>query len=248
MKTIKVKWDNVEIAFERNSPELHSFIDRETGEVVVAVDGLPEDEETRRLIAADPERYIRIEPASSREQYRWMERFVATVEEQPLRDRLLLAIDGKGAFRRFKDVLLSYPQERERWFNYRGDLLHYHINQWFESKGLEPDPPSPWGEVTLPPDPEEEDDRLLQTGQGPADMLRLQVKALVDMLPGCELHSARVFLEYLRDRGSEAFAAPRGKEDLPRRSYSRSSFADPPDDLSPEELDEEDEEQPSPQG
>ena len=212
MKNLRVNWENVEIAFERNSPELHSYIDRDTGEVLVAVDGQPEDEETRRLVAGNPERYVKIEPASSREQYRWMERFVATVEDQPLRDRLLIAIDGKGAFRRFKDVLLSFPLERERWFNYRANLLHYHINQWFAAKGLEPDPPAPWGQITLPPEPEQLPERVAAGSQGPVDQLRQQVKALVDVLPACELHSARVFLEYLRDRGSAELTNARSKD------------------------------------
>jgi hypothetical protein len=213
MKAIKVNWDNVEVAFERNSPELHSYIDKETGEVVVAVDGVAEDEETRRMIAENIERYVKIDPASSREQYRWMERFVAAVEEPQLRERLLIAIDGKGAFRRFKDVLLSYPQERERWFNYRAIFLHHHINAWFESKGLNPDPASPWGDVELPPEPEDFESRLQPAGQTPGDVLRLQVKSLVDMLPACELHSARVFLEYLRDRGSVELIASGSKSD-----------------------------------
>jgi hypothetical protein len=200
-KTIKVKWDYVETAFERNSPDLQSYIDRDTGDVVVVVDGMPEDDESRKKIAQSPERYVRIEPASSREQYRWMERFVASVQDPDLRERLLLAIDGKGAFRRFKDVLLSYPVERERWFTYRADLLHHHINEWFELKGLVPDPPPPWGEVS-PPEPEEPPPEAPSAGQSPADLLRKQLKALVDLLPASELHSARVFLEYLRDRGT----------------------------------------------
>lgn len=214
MKNIKVKWDNVEVAFERNSPDLHSYIDRDMGDVLVAVDDQPEDEEVRQQIAENPERYVKIDPASSREQYRWMERFVLTVEEQGLRDRLLISIDGKGAFRRFKDVLLSFPQERERWFNYRSDLLHHHINEWFESKGLDPDPPSPWGEVELPPEPEMDEQREAAIGQGPADLLRVQVKSLVDMLPACELYSARVFMEYLRDRGSADLVEPQPKPEL----------------------------------
>jgi hypothetical protein len=212
MKNLRVNWENVEIAFERNSPELHSYIDRDTGEVLVAVDGQPEDEETRRLVAGSPERHVKIEPASSREQYRWMERFVATVEDQPLRDRLLIAIDGKGAFRRFKDVLLSFPLERERWFNYRANLLHFHINQWFAAKGLEPDPPAPWGQITLPPEPEQLPERAAAGGQGPVDQLRQQVKGLVDVLPACELCSARAFLEFLRDRGSAELTNARSKD------------------------------------
>jgi hypothetical protein len=202
MKPIKVKWDYVETAFERNSPDLQSYIDRDTGDVLVVVEGVPDDDEARRRVSENPERYVKIEPASSREQYRWMERFVASVQEESLRERLLLAIDGKGAFRRFKDVLMSYPVERERWFNYRAKLLHYHINEWFAAKGYTPDPQPPWGEVEPPVEAAEPLEKPVDGG--PADTLRKQLKALVDLLPACELHSAKVFFEFLKERGSSA--------------------------------------------
>lgn len=220
MVTLKVNWPDVETAFERNSPGLQSYIDRASGEVLVLLEGAPEDADKRERIAQTPDAFVRIEPASSREQYRWMERFVASVEDQELADRLLIAIDGKGAFRRFKDVLLSFPAERERWFNYRADLLHHHINRWFEAKELDSDPPAPWGDVAPPPEPVEPMVRTTPTGEGPADVLRKQVKALVDVLPAGELHSARVFLEYLRDRGSAELNAARNKIDL-RRPFRR---------------------------
>ena len=44
-------------------------------------------------------------------------------------------------------------------------------------------------------------------GQGVTDVLRKQIKTLIDILPACELHSARVFLEYLRDRGTAELTA-----------------------------------------
>ena len=227
MRSIKVNWAYVETAFERNSPDLHSYIDGDTGDVLVVVDGLPEDEESRRRIGTTPERFVKIDPASSREQYRWMERFVSSVEDNQLKERLLIAIDGKGAFRRFKDVLLSYPQERERWFNYRAALLHYHINQWFQTKELDPDPTSPWGDVDPPPEPAEPMVPATSSGQGVTDVLRKQIKTLIDILPACELHSARVFLEYLRDRGAAELTS--GQPPLAPLSMEQ------PDDDDPEE-------------
>jgi hypothetical protein len=234
MPTIKVNWPDVETAFERNAPGLQSYIDRTTGEVLVLVEDSPEDADKRRKITEKPEDFVRIEAASSREQYRWMELFVGSVEEDELRDRLLISIDGKGAFRRFKDVLLSYPVERERWFNYRADLLHHHVNGWFAEKELEPDPPAPWGQVAPPPEPEQPLVRTTPAGEGPADVLRAQVKSLVDVLPAGELHAARVFLEYLRDRGSADLSATRGKIDVRRPFRRRNEYGDAagdPDDL-----------------
>ncbi|MFH1132092.1 MAG: UPF0158 family protein [Pseudomonadota bacterium] len=232
MPRTKIIWPDLETAFERNAPGLESFILKKTGEVVVVIEGAPEDDDKRESIAENPDHYLQIEPASSREQYRWMELFVASVQEQELRDRLLVSIDGKGAFRRFKDVLLSFPMERERWFRYRADLLHYHINKWFESKGIDPEPSAPWGEVAPPPEPEEPLVRSTPTGEGPADLIRNQVKALVDVLSAGELHSARVFLEYLRDRGSAELSGIRGKLDIRKPFHRRTSVGDDQPDLS----------------
>jgi hypothetical protein len=94
-------------------PTTTRTLDLSNGQVVTINDSRPEDEEKRQLISKSSGRFVHLDPASSREQYRWMERFVASVEEASLRERLVLAIDGKGAFRRFKDVLLSYPVERD---------------------------------------------------------------------------------------------------------------------------------------
>ena len=36
---------------------------------------------------------------------------------------LEVAVNGKGAFRHFKDVLLNYPEEEERWFQIKDGRL-----------------------------------------------------------------------------------------------------------------------------
>lgn len=205
MRNIPIRWNELETAFERNAPDTESFVDARTGEVVVLVDGQPECAELRARVIAGGEQYVRIEPASSREQYRWMEQFVVLVEDAALRERLLIAIDGKGAFRRFKDVLLAYPAERERWFTYRGSLLHWQIQQWLEREQIEPTEPPPWGTVTAPEEPETVLDRPSTTGgESPGELLRRQAKELIDQVPAIELPAAIAFLEFLRDRGTEA--------------------------------------------
>jgi hypothetical protein len=125
---LELDWDALEIAVERNANDTESFLDLATGKVVTITAGEVEAAARRQQITANLRDYLRVEPASSREQYRWMEKFVGSVSDETLRDRLIMSIDGKGAFRRFKDVLLGYPAERERWFSYRADLLHWHIH------------------------------------------------------------------------------------------------------------------------
>ena len=127
---------------------------------------------------------------------------VWALDNLELRGRLNQAIDGKGAFRRFKDVLLNYPVERERWFTYRGDLLHWQIQQWMEREQIESTEAAPWGEVKAPEQPEVVLERpSTASGEGPGELLRRQAKELVDQVPAVELPAAIAFLEFLRERG-----------------------------------------------
>jgi len=76
MPPITVNWSDLEIAFERNSPDQESFLDLENGDLLSIIDGEPDAAARRAKVADSPVRYLRVDPASSREQYRWMERFV----------------------------------------------------------------------------------------------------------------------------------------------------------------------------
>jgi hypothetical protein len=202
---VPISWDDLEIAVERNAPDTESFLNLTTGQVVTIVAGDPEAALLKQTVADDIRNYLRIEPASSREQYRWMERFVASVADDALRERLIISIDGKGAFRRFKDVLLAYPAERERWFSYRSDLLHWHIHNWLGDNDIEAASEPPWGQAEPPPElPQVTSTPIVHGGEAPGEALRRQARELLDAIPAIELPSAIAFLEFLRDRGSQA--------------------------------------------
>jgi hypothetical protein len=82
-------------------------------------------------------RFIAIPSAEPGEGYRDMEAFISTVRNPHLQERLDRAISGCGAFRYFKDVLLEYPKERERWFQFKQDWLHQRIHDWLEAEEIE---------------------------------------------------------------------------------------------------------------
>ena len=80
VRDVPVDWEALEDAFENNAPEVHSYLHLTTGEVLRVVDGV-----------ADPQMHVRSRPTattcasirvSSREQYRWMERFIPMVEDE----------------------------------------------------------------------------------------------------------------------------------------------------------------------
>jgi hypothetical protein len=106
-------------------------------------EGVP-DWQRERLHEADQveagfgDRFIAIPAEGSHEGYRDMEAFIATVRNRRLQERLERAISGRGAFRYFKDVLLDYPAERERWFQFKRERLQHRILDWLEAHGIIP--------------------------------------------------------------------------------------------------------------
>jgi hypothetical protein len=203
---IDLDWDALEIAVERNSPDTDSYLDLTTGRVLTITSGDPEAAINRQSVSENIRNFLRVEPASSREQYRWMERFVGSVIDEPLRDRLVISIDGKGAFRRFKDVLLAYPAERERWFSYRADLLHWHIAQWLEQHEISASNDPPWGVVQAPQELPAIGRPVVHGTEAPGEALRRQARDLIETIPAIELPTAIAFLEFLRQRSAELLA------------------------------------------
>lgn len=145
LREVPVDWEALEDAFENNAPEVHSYLHLTTGEVLRVVDGVA-DPQMHARISADPN-YLRIDPVSSREQYRWMERFIPMVDEAELRGKLAHAIDGKGAFRRFKDVLMTYSADRERWFAFRSERLRTFMEAWLNAHAIQAVPRPGWSDA-----------------------------------------------------------------------------------------------------
>jgi hypothetical protein len=85
-------------------------------------------------------RYIRVERDDPYGGYRDMERFIGTVEDARLRERLWSAIQGRGAFRRFKDLLARHPQVEEAWFEFKDARLQRRVAYWLTYHDIEPVP------------------------------------------------------------------------------------------------------------
>jgi len=200
-REVPVDWEALEDAFENNAPEVHSYLHLATGEVLRVVDGIA-DPEMHTRIASDSN-YLRIDPVSSREQYRWMERFIPMVDDGELKDRLTHAIDGKGAFRRFKDVLMSYAAERERWFAFRSERLRVFMEAWLAAHALTPVArvtwPSPTAEAPKETAPISQE--LLSGRRGRSvESLRKLLAEIAEGLGARDLEKVTAFAEFVKAR------------------------------------------------
>jgi hypothetical protein len=210
IRDVPVDWEALEDAFENNAPEVHSYLHLGTGEVIRVVDGIA-DPEMHSRIAVDAT-YLRVDPVSSREQYRWMERFILMLEEGDLRDKLTSAIDGKGAFRRFKDVLMTFASERERWFAFRSERLRVFMEAWLGAHALRPVPRPVWpaapsepAAAPSPAAPEVEMDPVQEAANRRArtvEGLRRQIRDVAESLGVRDLEKVVAFAEFVKSKRS----------------------------------------------
>lgn len=62
-------------------------------------------------------------------EYRIMEEFIETIEDNLLRNQLLIAINGKGAFRRFKDTCINF-EIIEDWYEFKENCYQELAKEW----------------------------------------------------------------------------------------------------------------------
>lgn len=140
-KKVKFDWEELITAFEGSGFDQSNYLDLETGEVLSVMREIMDSDEIDEIeqrVNSGPERYRVIPSIDSSEAYDDMVKFIDTIEDRHLAELLSVAIGGKGAFRRFKDVLLSYPIERQRWFEFQSDLMVRRVEEWLQEIGIEP--------------------------------------------------------------------------------------------------------------
>ena len=83
------------------------YVDLQTGEVYDEdfTDPMTVGEDAAIDVDADPQRWLRLEHVASRDAWNDMAVFAQRQQDHSLRERLSRAIEGEGAFRRFRDIV-----------------------------------------------------------------------------------------------------------------------------------------------
>src|SRR5258706_14074928 len=102
--------DMLETAMEDSNLANRYFLNLVTGEVVFFSDylGLSSEDESLSEEIDGSNDYVAVERILSHEAYQWMADFVDEVvapADENVAEKLSIALDGKGAFRHFKDTL-----------------------------------------------------------------------------------------------------------------------------------------------
>lgn len=127
--------------FEFCSDEMTYYLNIETGKVAMYSNlsgGFDEDgNEIGNKNAFASSKYVEISGTHSYEVFRDMERFVETVLNPALKEKLATLFKERGALRRFKELLSNYPEEQNNWLTFRKNCLLERIYEWLKDNDLE---------------------------------------------------------------------------------------------------------------
>ncbi len=140
---LELDWEALAVAFENQLPSSHSYLELTTGKVHTQ-SGAP------GVVPEPPgpaDNFLYIQPRPSREGYRTMQRFIETVTDPQLKEALSAALVGKGAFRRFKDQLLDYPEFRQQWFVFKDAEVYAYVRDWLAQHGVQATNQPPAGTI-----------------------------------------------------------------------------------------------------
>lgn len=134
---LRVDMDMILEALREYGDDASAYLDRETGEVVWWHD--LEDSDVPPGFDPDDPRYAEIPCSETHVAYREMERFASEVDERDVREQLAIALSGKGAFRRFRDVLAGFPDLQARWRVQENECRLREALAWLDGIGIEPE-------------------------------------------------------------------------------------------------------------
>ena len=118
-----------------------NYLDLHTGTVwfhTMTDFGVAEDLDDVDL--SDRTRWLFLLGEGSHEAYRDVQRFIGTIDDEDLAAHLTEAIQGRGAFRRFRSVLEHRPAEFTRWHRFDADARLGHARSWLADAGYQARP------------------------------------------------------------------------------------------------------------
>jgi len=141
LRVLAVDLEELSEVLESGLGEGGGLVDLDSGEVwsLTAIEYADDSEEEAPDFEV-PGRWLEVPAEGLADGYHDMEVFIDAVGDPGCADRLRIAIDGKGAFWRFKDVLARWPEEEERWYRFSEERRRGRARQWLADAGYRPAP------------------------------------------------------------------------------------------------------------
>lgn len=134
-----IELDMLEAAMEDSDLSNRYYLNLVSGKVVFFSDDLDLSEEDEGLSEEidESDDYIAVDRIPSHVAYQWMVDFVDEMvapADEHAAEILSIALNGKGAFRRFKDTLYRVDEKwLQAWYQWRDKQLKAAVDEWLKS-------------------------------------------------------------------------------------------------------------------
>ena len=135
---MKINISTIIEAIEMADDNFTFFLDLETGKSVLLADELStgmDNEGLENEIEDNPERFFRLPTKFEIHEYNIMEEFIQTLKGEDA-DKLEQVIQGRGAFRRFKDMV-NRRGITKQWYDFQADYYRNLAIAWCQEHGIE---------------------------------------------------------------------------------------------------------------
>lgn len=133
---MKVKLSDIIDAIEMTDQYSEYFLDKETGKVEWVSDmAMTQEEQEEVYDRLDEHGFYRLPTSFDIRDYDIMEDFIDTLSGSN-HDRLASAIQGKGAFRRFKDAVIRLGIDKQ-WYDFQAEAYKRKAARWCEDNDIE---------------------------------------------------------------------------------------------------------------
>jgi hypothetical protein len=152
-KKVPVKLDDLISEIEIQMDETLTYINTQTGEVITLsreemraaedeelLENYPDwqrenIEQAIKIIEDENEVYLDFTLRNEYHEYEIVEEFIGTLSGDEVRKELFGAIQGRGAFRRFKDKIRKHDVEKQ-WYDFQEKKLKELVIEWCEENDL----------------------------------------------------------------------------------------------------------------
>ena len=136
LEAIKMRTRDSNYFYNKKTGEIHYITDDELRDAEDGIDisEYPEWQQESLKTAIDifsTDNYIKLPDDYEINDYKIMEDFCYSIEDKELRNKMVNAIDGKGAFRIFKDKIYEYDLADE-WYEYQDKRFKEIAIEWCE--------------------------------------------------------------------------------------------------------------------
>ena len=132
---MKVKLDDIidALEFVNDGMNTTAYLNPENLKIVYIDDYTDISEEEKEEIYDE---YIGLPTKYYIDEYSMMEEFIETIEDERLYNQLYIAINGKGAFRRFKDTCINFDIIDD-WYKFRDKKYKELATTWCKDNNIE---------------------------------------------------------------------------------------------------------------